>query len=299
MSIDQSAGQTIDKVISMRHAVFAMTAMALFALLPFDGYAAQNCRDLYEEIQASAKYPDTDKLKDFYERAALLPDCDGAFRAALGRQIAVVLVLRVKHAVNSGASAGDHVPDLEESLRYYRLWQVLALLGDIARDEGDHDKAALRFQEALQAIDDPDLTNQVPEVTVIEALVKKAETERLLAKNYVAAPRTRGKPTGLGAPGVRGFMIEKVAIPITFVFGKTELTHKGAAAASDMLEQLKAQGQLDITLVGHTDPVGSDAANQVLYYAPSRLWQVLALLGDIARDEGDHDKAAGEGSFAS
>ena len=227
-------------------------------------HAASNCSELYREIEATGAEADTQTVKAFLKRAEKLPDCDEAFRSALGRRVAVAILKDVDAALASGASAAAHKAEIEESLQFHPMWMAYAMLGDIAREGRDYETATQRYQQALQVIDDPDFTKVSPGDAMIAKIVRKAETARMLAGRYVAAPRTRGKPTGLGALTVRGFKIEKVAIPVTFQFGTTNFTKEGAAAAQDLLSQLTAQGKPDVTLVGHTDPVGSHASNQLL-----------------------------------
>ncbi|NNF78814.1 MAG: OmpA family protein [Rhizobiales bacterium] len=203
-------------------------------------------------------------LKALFAKAEARTDCDTDFKRALGRKVSVAITANVEAALKQGRKLEEMEIDLIESLHYFRHWQVLATLGDIADNRLDREAATKRYQEALDAIDDETLTKKAPSAATIKMIVGKAETARLLAQNYVAVPRTRGAPTGLGAPSIRGVVIKKVAVPITFEFGSADFTEKGAAAAQDLLSYLKAQGAPSITLAGHTDPVGSDAANHEL-----------------------------------
>ncbi len=254
-------------------------------------HSAANCVALYDKIRAAGDTVAPQTIKQFHQQAEKLPDCDANFRLALGRRVAVSILTQVDEALKAGSSTATQKPALEESLKYHPMWVALAMLGDIASEDRDHAQATKRYQEALQVIDDPEFTKKPPAKSTIKRIVKKAETTRMLASSYVAAPRTRGKPTGLGALRVRGFKIETVAIPVTFKFGTTEFTREGAAAAADLLVQLNAQGKPNVTLVGHTDPVGSHAANQVLSERRARA------LADYLRKQGYSGtiKTAGHG----
>ncbi len=250
---DMTLGKT---ALSLTAALFMACGAATTA------QSAVSCTQLYEETKNADQKVDT--LKALFNKAAARHDCDAEFKRALGRKVSVAITKNVEAAMKRGSALEELEIDLIDSLHYYRHWQVLATLGDIADGRRDRDNATKRYQEALDAIEDKTLTKTPPSAGTIKMIVAKAETARLLSQNYVAVPRTRGAPTGLGAPSIRGVVIKKVAVPITFEFGSDEFTEKGAAAAQDLLSYLKAQGAPAITLAGHTDPVGSDASNHEL-----------------------------------
>ena len=242
-----------------------LLALAIFAipiLMPVPAHAAENCTELRAEIEAAGSTPSSEALKAMHDQALALSDCDDALIEHLLRRIAVAM------SREAGATAGAAQQEmLEASLQYHRLWQVLKQLGDIAYEGKDYTGATRRYQDALEAIDDPEATadRHVPDRQVVEEIYRLAELTRMLADEYVAAPVNRnGESTGLAAPSVRGYTFSAVAIPITFVFGQTRFDPQGKAAAQDLLNTLMAQGAPDITLVGHTDPVGSRRYNQGL-----------------------------------
>jgi OOP family OmpA-OmpF porin len=242
-----------------------LLALAMFlipALSPVSSRAAENCTELRAEIEAAGSAPSSEALKAFHDQALGMSDCDTTLIEHLLRRIAVAMSREAE--ASSGAARQEM---LEASLQYHRLWQVLKELGDIAYESKDYTGATRRYQDALEAIDDPQTTTErhVPDRGVVEEIYRLAELTRMLADEYVAAPVNRdGESTGLAAPSVRGYTFSVVAIPITFVFGQTRFDPQGQSAAQDLLNTLMAQGAPDITLVGHTDPVGSRRYNQGL-----------------------------------
>ncbi len=224
--------------------------------------AMADCRAIYDEVQAAGNAASLAVLKDYYDRSLHTADCDDAFRAALGRKVSGRIVAGIEKALAGGASAASQKGQLEESLVYFRNWQVLAMLGDIEAEVRDNVAATTRYQDALNVIDDDRLTPNPPPAAVIRKIFKKAETQRLLAPTYVRAPRNRaGAPTGLGACRTRGFVVKKVAVPITFKFDSVEFDAKGVPAAKDLIEQLRSCGSPKVTLVGHTDASGEAGYN--------------------------------------
>lgn len=244
--------------------LFALGVIIVQALQPASANAATDCTQLRTEIEAAGSTPSSTSLQALHDQAVALPDCDAALIEHLLRRVAVAMS---REASLDTLSADERLTILEGSLQYHRLWQVLKQLGDIAYESADYTAATRRYQETLEAIDDPETTQDrhVPEQQVVEEVYKLAEISRLLSEEYVAAPVNRdGDATGLGAPSVRGYQFSTVAVPITFRYNETQFDQQGQLAAQDLLAQLMAQGAPNITLVGHTDPRGSRRYNQTL-----------------------------------
>ena len=227
--------------------------------------AVMSCTQVYAELQASGTGLKINQLKAYYRQSLAAGDCSDAFRKTIGRRVAVAIANAAEQAVAAGRSLESQESRLTDSLKYHRLWQVLATLGDIAKRRQDFVTAADMYQQSLDAIADETATRKAPDERIIASIFKKAETSRLLADSYVAPTRNRaGEPSGLGAPSVRGFVPSKVAIPITFEQGTAALAPEGKSATADLMRQLQAQGSPDITVVGHTDAgVGATARQRL------------------------------------
>lgn len=224
-----------------------------------------DCGTLRAQSETAQAAGDTAVLRALYEKVAVEPDCDDAFRTQFGRAVARAIEKKAYQAVTAGQKPDAFEDDLKASLRYARNWRPLAWLGDIESERRNYTAASRHYQDALVVIQDEVATPKAPPPDVIGQIFHQAEQMRLLADSYVAAPSTRsGEPSGLGAVSVRGFVPTKVAVPIEFKFGSIDLTPKGDAAAKDLHAHLKAQGSPPITLIGHTDPVGSPTGNMAL-----------------------------------
>ena len=165
----------------------------------------------------------------------------------------------------TGAPVARQEDALHRVLEVMPLWQAHAALGDIAATRGDHAEATRQYQDALDAIASTSLTPVEPPEAVIARVFHLAQTSRLLALDYVPTTRSaRGQPGGLAAPSIRSFGVTRVALPIQFQFDSTDFTEVGAAAAGDLADYLRAQGDGPITLVGHADPSGTAEYNRRL-----------------------------------
>ncbi len=223
---------------------------------------ASTCEEIFRQIETERS---VDAARALYQEALSETNCSRDWLRVIGREVAIAMVREAERRHQAGQSLASLEPMLENSLQYGRLWRVLATLGDLAQARGDFETATRRYQEALANIDDPVETPSEPPQAIIAAIFKKAETTRMLADTYVAAPTNRaGEATGLGALGVRGFKPQKRAVPVTFEFDSAVFDAKGRQAAADLLGQLTQQKSPDITLVGHTDPRGSAAYNMAL-----------------------------------
>ncbi|MEI2780124.1 MAG: OmpA family protein [Candidatus Competibacter sp.] len=225
------------------------------------GPAWSDCQAIYQR----AKDADLATLETLYQEARNTPDCDDAFRARLGQRASNEYLRQIQARLRQDPGA-DVAESLDRALSYARSWQGLAMRGDLRHDRRDDYQAAVDYQEALEIIADRSATPDPPAPALIGALYKKAERSRLLADRYPPTPtnRSTGEPAGLAATSIRGFVPERVALPITFEYDATAFDAKGQAAAADLLDFLTRQGQREITLIGHTDPRGEDAYNLAL-----------------------------------
>ena len=220
------------------------------------------CPEVARALRAALAARDVDDARRRFETVLEEPSCSDAFRARAGRAVSMLHARVVQERMAAGSSLFSQYELLRQGLRYARTWPVLALLGDAARDAGDHDGASAWYQEALVTIDDPASTPRPPGVPVIERLFRRAAQSRLLATDYQPVPKTRsGAPGGLAAERIRGFVVARVPVPVTFHTDSAEFTGNGRRAAADMVEYLTAQQPPRITIAGHTDPRGEEAYN--------------------------------------
>lgn len=192
-----------------------------------------------------------------------------ATEIALTRRIAALATFnRVAAAVGQGAKLETFEAELTAASRDAGgPWQILDALGDIKRERKDYDAAATSYQQALEDAANEELTPDwmAPDKAYIERLDRLASEMRLAAT----------KPVKLAARGAckfsyRGVSIRKKATPVRYVFGTVEFTPEGLESARDLFECLKSAKPAAITLIGHTDPVGTPEANMALSLARAK-----------------------------
>ncbi|WP_077961399.1 OmpA family protein [Ensifer adhaerens] len=192
-----------------------------------------------------------------------------ATEIALTRRVAALATFnRVAAAVGQGAKLETFEAELTAASRDAGgPWQILDALGDIKRERKDYDAAATSYQQALEDAANEELTPDwmAPDKAYIERL------DRLASEMRLAATR----PVKLAARGAckfsyRGVSIRKKATPVRYVFGTAEFTPEGLESAKDLFECLKSAKPAAITLIGHTDPVGTAEANMALSVARAK-----------------------------
>jgi outer membrane protein OmpA-like peptidoglycan-associated protein len=194
--------------------------------------------------------------------------CSGEQRDWAGRVAAAHHVQAAQRLLARGGTPAAAIALLDAGLRLGTLWQGLALRGDLRQKvtgpDGQPDFAAASedYQAALNAIDAGDPRADPVAEDTIAGIWRKAEQTRLLAERVVASPITRaGEPGGLERTQLRNFRPTAVAVAVQFQFGRVEPTEFGMQALVQLDRMLEAQGRPPIVIIGHTDPVGSDAYN--------------------------------------
>ena len=247
---------------SMPFRVLAMGTVAVMVWISLPGQARADCLQVARALRAALSTNDLEGARRHYDAAWREPACDDAFRARAGRAVSLLHARTAQDRMAAGASLASQRAVLERGLVYGRTWPLLAMLGDLAHDGRDYDRAAALYQEALAAIDDTVKTPKPPPAAEIERIFGTAARSRLLAEDYRASPTTRsGAPGGLAAARIRGFTVERVPVPITFRTGSAAFTEKGLRAAADMADFLKTQNPPRIAIAGHTDPRGGESYN--------------------------------------
>ncbi len=238
-----------------------IAGLTLLVAVALAGPAHASCDAAQTALKSAQRTLDTEDAARIYREAERGVACTGHPLRLLGRNTALIFYGR---AFSQDVSESEREALLLRGLQFGRPWQLLAALGDEARNRRAHSRAAQLYQEALDDIRNPKLTPQAPPVEIIRKIHRRAEAASLLAPRYVRRITRAGAPSGLACTNYRGYTVKRTAVPIQFKTDSTEFTDKGRAAATDMRRYLRRQGDPDIHLIGHTDPRGDTHYNQKL-----------------------------------
>ena len=235
--------------------------------------ARAGCREVAKPLVEALAAHDLEGARRHYDAVQREFACPDAYRALAGRKVSNLHARVAQERMADGASLASQRALLEQGLGYAGTWLTLALLGDVAHDARDYDRAAALYQRALVAINDEVETPQPPPGPQIDRIYRLAEQSRMLADRYVETPVNRsGEPDGLAASDIRGFKVEAVVEPITFETGKAEFDAPGRRYAEDMAQAMlreeaperRKKAPARITISAHTDERGPEASNQKL-----------------------------------
>jgi outer membrane protein OmpA-like peptidoglycan-associated protein len=235
--------------------IFALfLPVALIALSA--GPAAADCKAIDADIRAALSAGATDRYDALFKSMTAEPTCDGAYRDRVGRTMARSILTTL--ATDSEPAA------IEAAMQYGRPWQVLVALGDAYYDRKDWPNTTKTYEEALDDMRDVVANPTAPPLKVEQRAYKRAIEARALAPVFVASRGFRGHKSGLASPNFRNFTAEAVPVPVRFEYDSADLTPDGSKAVEDMYAYFKDSAPTRITIIGHTDPRGSDSYNKDL-----------------------------------
>ena len=224
--------------------------------------ARAGCREVAEPLAEALAAGDLEGARRHYDAVDGEFACPDTMRAQAKRAVSNLHARVAQERMAGGASLASQRALLEQGLGYAGTWLTLALLGDVAHEARDYDRAAALYQRALVAINDEVETPQPPPAPDIDRIYRLAAQSRMLAERYVETPVNRsGAPDGLRASTIRGVAVEAYVEPITFETGTAEFDTRGRMYAEDMVEALIRQPPGRIVLSAHTDERGPDDKN--------------------------------------
>lgn len=252
-------------VPASRHPSRILTVLVIPMVLLAGGTgqdAWASCRDVVHSLREALRERDLEAARRSYEAVDRESECDDTYRARAKRKVADLHARIAVERMASGESLRSQRDLLMQGLDYARTWLVLALLGDVAYESRDYDRATEWYESSLTVIRSEGETPTAPPNPTIERIHGRAQQSRLLARDFVPTPTNRwGRRDGLAAISYRNFKPERVAVPINFRTNSAELTEKGRYFARDMATYLDEQRPENITLFAHTDPRGSEEYN--------------------------------------
>ena len=180
---------------------------------------------------------------------------------------------------------GDKEAALVDAALPVESWRASAKLADFRMVQRNFRAATAYYGEAIRRSLDMDIT-PVPLTDAQKSeLMKRASAAKTYALDdgqgtrvVEALPTIRDIDGSIGGVyAIRGINPIPVPVPINFKYGTDQFTDTGAAMAKELADVLKEQKPKEITLVGHTDPVGTDDYNMGL--SEKRVRAVARFLG--------------------
>ncbi|KAJ55882.1 hypothetical protein ACMU_08930 [Actibacterium mucosum KCTC 23349] len=240
----------------LKSSLFASTAIVALSLA---GAAWADCTE-YDPFTAAVQNNAFEDATALYETLYLNPSCDTALRNWGARYLARENFIRGKKADDPAASEGYY----EAALNYEEHWRTYAELGHLAWDRSDYNASAKYYQMSVNMLADGPAEHHATQED-IETVFDLASAAVALADGEIEVPKTRsGAPGGILVGSVRGFVVEEVSLPVTFLFGQTTFDEGGARFASLLADHLVEVGAKRVELSGHTDPIGDEDANMKL-----------------------------------
>jgi len=184
-------------------------------------------------------------------------NCLGREKTYVSRQIAYLMYDKLRKRNPTG---GHLISGLSNILDYYQeFWPALVDLAEIYEKRKDFAQSARFYEKALDAINDTDKTTDgdAPNPQKLNEIYQMAESMRLASPVYVSS-------------NTRGVCIKYRNVPIHFDFGRKALAGQDLRAARGLLKRLRRSASPNVTLIGHTDPVGRRASNHRLSVARAK-----------------------------
>ena len=255
-----------------------MHAILVVLMLVVALYAERAAANLIDCAQIESRWRNAtagtsfDEWATLYDDAIYESDCSGRIVAGIGLDIIERELPEIRNAYRSSFGDGTFgaLRGRLDGLRTYGgHWELSFLLGEAARQQRDAGGALHAYREALSIVDDEELTPTPPHPDDIRLLRNRLDETAIVAAQLspsdMKLPVTRsGHLISQYGFVTRGYVRKKALVPILFVFAKDEMTREGRTIFDDVLETLETQGSPDITVVGHTDPVGSPESNMQL-----------------------------------
>src|SRR5262245_39948522 len=222
---------------------------------------SQECTDRWSGFEAAARAGDPQTAAAAEKTLAATPGCNP--QRVKAREIMLQFHRETTARLQrDNAPLAEQLAALNAALAYgnpWNAWDIHARIGDIARrlpsagGRPDLAAASLAYDAAVKAIDLAPPAARPP-AAEIERIVRLAYQYEALSP--VAVPR-RATFTRTA----RQIDIERTPVPLQFIYDRDQLTEAGHVQAENLLRLLKEEGMPPIQLIGHTDPIGSDAYN--------------------------------------
>ncbi len=207
---------------------------------------SRSCGDFNTPVNQALQAKNLDELAGLLVKLKRQADCSVDYLKKLKRNMSDIAAAKARDFVQRGQLA-EAEKWLQHKYAPVNSWTTQDVRGEIATKHKQWKKAAVFYNNALDLINNPKVTVQKPSPAEIERVQKLAIETQLVAGTLIQIIGTKTNP-----------------IPVKFVFAKSQFTKDGKNSAKKLAHYLKQQNPkqiTQITLIGHTDRIGSDAYN--------------------------------------
>ena len=204
------------------------------------GMAAADCATGLAALKSSYSSGEPAPVLSALNAVTTDQTCARVQTVAARRQAASVIAGYAQKALAAGdVNAADAIIQKAPALH----WAVQAVRGDIAAKRGDRTEAAALYNEALDTLADPSLTQQTPRLAAIaKRLAGLAQENMMLAGTSESSLKRGGESSGVLRFVARGLAIEKVGAEAAAPYKADDYEDKVAIKkAPDVKEIYKAE----------------------------------------------------------
>ena len=217
------------------------------------------CVQLQQQIRQAYDHNNLPTLQKLQNKMRLSA-CPADHKTYAERQLAALMYSRLLKTEKNEQRLVQGMRRILQKNPFY--WPVLTSLGDYYHEKNNSLQAIGYFSRAIEAIKDESKTPQadLPSQKFLKDLLHKAELAQLDADTD-SPEGIRGIGDGAMSFKIRSMRSRGKNIPIHFASGKKHLAGKDLHYAKRLYKTLSKQGQPNIILIGHTDPIGSRPKN--------------------------------------
>jgi len=222
-------------------------ALVFYTSLPTISLAA--CADYEIEVNQAVKNYNLEALEKLLPQLnSQQANCSPSYLKSVKRSMAQIVAIKADGFMQRGQLAQA---EAWLGRAPTEIWNTSVIRGNINAQRKQWAIAVQFFNQALDLIDDPELTPQAPTQTEIKNIYHLVS----VAQSFVGHLDITLRGSVRGVPRRR-------LVPILFDYGKTTLNEKGQKLARHLARYIKQRKINQVTLIGHTDLKGNPSVNQ-------------------------------------
>ncbi len=253
--------------------MFMMKKFILVIALQLSGYHAiatppdrmmgqshpiNHCAGYKSQVNRAVQNSDLDSLEYLLTRLNTQSDCSISYVDSVKRRMAQIASAKAGRLIQQ-----ERLAEAEKWLRRAptMVWNTQVVHGDIAALQRKWLAAAQFYNQAWDLMNDPQATPQAPSSAKTEEIFQLASGAQILAGDLDATVGSSGEARGImGNSKGRGRYNRRRPLPVQFKFGGSRLNNKGKKSVEQLAKYFKMRRATQVTLIGHSDRVGSHAA---------------------------------------